>query len=890
MTARGSVPRLYRLVMRLYPHSFRERLGESMGETFAEELGAARARGVLAIAGLWLRTLMRAPFLALEERARARADAGRQRRLEAGRPGAAVAIESLLHDLRSGVRVLGRSPVFVVITVLTVALGVGATASLFSIVNALLLRPLPVQEPDRLVRVHEQRSRILSSGIEGPRIPFERYRMLEEATRGAFSGMAAQNYRFMSVRAEGPAFPAGAVIASGNYFEVLGVRPALGRFFFDDDEPVVVLGYRLWQQRFGGSADVVGRTVYVNGYALTVAGVAARDFGGTIGFLFADLWVPHGAHGSAGWQDTRVSLFGRLRPDIDMTSATTLASAAAQRIPPDDDPAAEVQGVRLEPMSGTPAGMAGPVRGFLGLMLATAFLVLLIAGANVAGMLLARAVSRRREMAVRLALGIGRVRLMRQLMVEAVLLFLLGGVAGMLIAVWVTRFLSRLQFPVAEPILIDATPDVRVFAFALTIAVVTGVFFGTIPAWHASRSDLAPTLSEGGRGASRRGGRMRDVFVAAQLAMSVLLLIAATLFVRTLQRSLTMDPGFVAEGVVMASLNLSPHDYDTERGRAFFTQLVDRVNALNGVESAALADVAMLTGENETFGAWRSEPGGEPVRAGQNVVDGAYFETMRIRPSAGRGIAHTDVAGAPRVIVVNETFARRFWPDGNAVGRIVLRGEEPHEVVGVVPDGAYVEFGEARTPFTFLSTAQRYSPRQVLHVRARQGASTAELIRAIRDEVAALDADVAVQQAMPLSSAIGFLLFPQRFAAILVGVFGILGLVLAGIGVYGVLAHNVAQRTREFGIRIALGADTRRLLAIVLRRGALLAIAGTTIGLAAAAILTRFMASLLHGVSPLDAPAFIAVPLVLGAVALLASYLPARRTLGLDPVEALRRE
>jgi predicted permease len=460
----------------------------------------------------------------------------------------------------------------------------------------------------------------------------------------------------------------------------------------------------------------------------------------------------------------------------------------------------------------------------------------------------------------------------------------------MMVAVWATRFISQMRLPIAEPVRIDAAPDLRVLIFALAIAAVSGLLFGLLPALHAARSDVAPALRDGGRNASRSGGRTRDAFVAAQLAMSVLLLIVASLFVRTLQRSMKTDPGFTPDGVLMATTNLAPHGYDAGRGEAFYTQLLDRVHALPGVESAAIAQVAMLTGESEVFGAWRAEPDGEAVAAGQNVVDGAYFETLRLDVVAGRGIAGTDVAGAPAVIVVNESFARRLWPGANPIGNVVLRADQPHEVVGVVRDGAFVEFGEAPSPFAFLASAQRYSPRQVLHVRMRPGQVPADLIAAIRAEVAALDADVAVEAAMPLSDAIGALLFPQRFAAILIGLFGLLGMLLAGIGVYGVLSHNVAQRTREFGIRIALGADTRMLLAMVLRRGAILAIAGAAAGLVVAALLTRFISSLLHGVSPLDAPAFVGVPILLCAIALIASYLPARRTLGVDPVDALRRE
>lgn len=897
----GDAPRLFRALLRLYPRAFRERFGSGMAETFAAELRDARGRGARAVTLLWLRMVLRTPFLATEERWGAlRGTVARSP--DAGHRDSVIGedvplgerlsrhFDGWLQDGRFALRTVKRSPGFVVVAVLTISLGVGATASLFSVANALLLRPLPVLQPDRLVRVQEQRSRIMSSGMEGPRMPQARYDALVEATDAVFTGLAAQNVRFLSLRADGPAVPAAIVLSSGNYFEVLGLRPVAGRFFTTVDEPVVVLGYRVWQQRFGGSADVIGRTVHVAGQPFTVAGVAPAGFGGTLGFLVADAWIPYGAHGASAWPGLFVAPFGRLRPGVDAAAATAFVSAATVRIPPEEDLQAEVYGVELEPMTGMPATMAGAVRGFLGLLLATAFVVLLIGGANVSGMLLARAVGRRREMAVRLALGVGRARLVRQMLLEAVALFLIGGLGGLLVTIWATRLIGRLQLPVAEPVLLDAAPDERVLVFALAIALGTGLLFGLLPAWQTTRSDVAGALRDGGRGSSRGGARVRDVFVVSQLALSVLLLVAATLFLRTLQRSMSLDTGFDSERVLIATTNLGAHGYDEERGRLFADQLMERVRAHPGVESVGLATVALMTGENETFGAWRLVPDGPTLAAGQNVVDAEYFETMRFEIVLGRGISPTDREGSARVVVVNETFSRRLWPGESPIGKVVLRGADPHEVVGVVRDGAYVQFGEELTPFVFLSAAQRYSDRQVLHVRHRRGVAAAGLIADIRAAVAALDADVAVQQAVPLTAAMEMLLFPQRFAAMLIGLFGLLGLLLAAIGVYGVLAHHVAQRDREFGIRIALGADAGRLLRMVLRRGVLLAAAGCAAGLAGAAALTQFLQAWLYGVSPLDPMAFLGVPLVLGAVALLASTLPARRTLRLDPMEVLRRE
>lgn len=873
--------RLFRLLLRLYPGDFRHRLGAAMAETFDEELAEARRRGRGAVLALGLRTLVRTPFLALEERARSWRDGSRS--------GSGLA--AWRTDLGHAVRGLLRSPSFTLVTVLTVSLGVGATTSLYSIVDAMLLRPLPVREPDRLFRVQEERDRYLSSGMEGPRIPVERFQRLREALTGpVFAGLAGQNNRNLSMRADGPAFPAMGVIASGNYFDVLGIRPALGRFFSADDERAVVLGHRFWQGRFGGAADVIGRTVHLSGQPFTVVGVAPREFASTVGFLHVDFWVPIEAHGGAAWPGARVAMFGRLAPGVGVSTAEQRMGAVVRRMPSEQDPEAELRGARLTPLTPTPPSMAGPLKGFLAMLFGTAVLVLLIAGANVAGMLVARAARRSREIAVRLALGVGRGRLIRQSMLETVGLFTLGGIAGMGIALAVTGALGRIRLPTSAPVAVETGLDPSVSAFALGIAVMAGILFGWTPALYASRSDVSRALRDGGRGSSERGSWTRTVFVTLQLALSVVLLVAATLFIRTAYRGMTRDPGFSAERVIVARIDLSAQGYGEEEGRLFHDRLLERVRALPGVEEASLAELAMLTGESSNFGGWRLRPEDTGLSAGQNAVDHHYFQTLGVELLAGRAIDEGDVEGAPPVAVVNEGFARRFWPGENPVGKTVLRGDQAVEVVGLTRDGAYVEFGRETPPFTFLPAAQHYSPRRTIHLRYRTGEDPVRLIDAVREVVASMDADVAVEQAMPLKEAIGSLLFPQRFAASLIGVFGLLGLFLAATGVYGLLAHLVVQRTREFGIRIALGARTIGLLVSVLRRGGLLTMAGTFVGLVIAAALTRLLAGLLHGVSPLDPVAFVGVPILLALVALVASALPARRVLGVDPVEALRRE
>jgi predicted permease len=813
---------------------------------------------------------------------------GAERYREGMRDGRGVRwLTDLVADLRYGARSLGRRPGFLLASVLTVALGIGATTALFSVANALLLRPLPVADPDALYSVNERRDGMVSQGTEGMRLPYDRYEEYVEALGAVFSGLAAYRLGSASLRRGGAAAFAGAgVFVSGNYFTVLGVRPAVGRFFTADDEPAVVLSHGVWQSRFGGEADVIGSTLHIDGQPFTVVGVAPRDFGGVILQMMPDVWIPLRAY-SIGDDDSWlgwVGLFGRLRPGVAPQHAAAMVDEVAKRLPP-AEAQTRVHGAHLEPLTGVPPGGRGLVIGFVGMLLATALLVLLIASANIAGMLLARGLGRRREVAVRLAIGAGRGRIIRQLLTESTLLFLMGGIAGLGLAWWATALLTRVRIPIQDPVALSVSPDLRVLAFALVLSAVTGLLFGLVPALQSSRADLSVALKDGGAAGGGSRTRGRSIFVAAQLALAVLLLVIAGLFVRTLQRSLDVDRGFDAAGVVVAGLNLRPHGYDSAAGRVFFDELVQRVRALPGVESVALGRLVLLTGQSHG-NTVRAVEGDARLNGAYNTVDAAYFETLRIPSAAGRGILATDVRGASPVAVVNETFAAQLWPGESAIGQRFRAGDQEYEVVGLVRDGRSATVGEATRPFYFLSAGQHFSSEMVLHARTRAGA--AETLDAIRREVAVLNPDVALIGAAPMADAIGLTLFPYRFAATLVGTFGVLGLVLAGIGIYGVLAYHVAQRSREFGIRIALGATRRDVVALVLGKGALLAGIGAASGLGIAAGVTHFLRSFLYGVSPLDPVTFVAVPLVLLAVALLATWLPARRATQVQPVAVLR--
>ncbi|HEX8211214.1 MAG TPA: ABC transporter permease [Longimicrobium sp.] len=802
----------------------------------------------------------------------------------------------IARELRLAGRSLLRSRLFALVSIATIALGIGATTTVFSLVNALLLRPLPIAEPGRVVGVQETLRGMRSMSMGYSAVSYPRYVAYREASAGIFSGLAAQRYEEMSLRATGQAQVLTGVVASGNYWEVLGVRPALGRFFTgpDEKEQLAVISHHLWQTRFGGDPGVVGRTVHLDSRPLSVVGVAPKEFGGTLVGGVADVWVTLGAAGIGRANEAINSnpgasliLFGRLRPGMTQERAGAALKVAAARVPL-EEPNARVLDVRLEPLTGVPGDMRMPVAGFMGLLLATALFVLLIAGTNVAGMLLARAVARRREMAIRLAVGATGRNLVRQLLGESVLLFLLGGGAGVVLTIWLTRMLSSMQPPFPTRIAFDLRPDPRVLGFALALALLTGVAFGLMPALQASRTDVLSGLKDGGTREGARRGRLRSGLVVGQLALAMLLMLVAGLFARTLQHSLSADPGFVADDVAVARVDLEPHGYDRARGEAFQRRLLERVAAAPGVRSATLADFAPMSG-NVRSEELRLPGKKDAITVSIDAVDPGFFATLQIPLRAGRVFTDADRAGAPPVVVINQTLAQRLWPGASALGRTVRLGDGPPvEVVGVVANGTYERFGERPVSFLYRPVAQNYSPGVTIMARADRGAGAA--LEAIRRELQGMDANVAPEQAMPLTSMIGVSLFPQRIAAFFIGGFGVLGLLLACIGIYGVLAYQVGQRTREIGVRVALGARAGDVVRMMVRHGFKITALGAAIGVVMAVAATRLLSSPLYGVSATDPLTFTAVPVLLLAVALVASWLPARRAARVDPMVALRAE
>jgi predicted permease len=809
---------------------------------------------------------------------------------------AGAAVDSIFQDLRYAVRALLREPVFAVVAVVTLALGIGVTTGVFALVNAALLRPLPIENPARVMMVEE----VAENGRSRGSFSYREY--VEHRERAAaFSSLAAHNLDELSYRGDAGAEVVLVGMVSSNYFTTLGLQPQIGRFLTAEEErglPVVVLAYDFWRARFDSDHGVLGRTIVLNGQSLTVVGVAPETFRGTFIGISPVAWGPLGLHvrlhpGSVAMDGDKffwLQLIGRLAPGVSRAQAEGVVSSAARSIPAVDGAAREVRGARVRRLTGLPPGRTGVIAGFLGLLLTTAGLVLVIASVNVAGMLLARATARRREIAMRVAIGASRWRLLRQLFTETMVLFGLGGSLGLLLAAWVAYLLSRFRPPAPVTLAIELSVDGRVFGFALLVATVTGALFGAAPVAHALNPNLMRGIREGGSSGTRH--RTRSVLVVAQFALSLVLLVAAGLFARVIRAAASAEPGFDASAVAAAHLDLEPHGYDEVSSRVFMRTLLGRLEATAGVEGAGLAEVVPLGFSRQSAAV---EVSGREAIADRNittvdynVIDPGYLGTLRIPLIAGRGFTADDREGALPVAIINETFARRFFPNGDALGgRINVDGKQK-TVVGITGDSRYRTLLEQPLPHVYAPYDQNHIFDVAVFVRGRTDA--AAVLAALQREVRALDPDVPLVDGQPLEDFVALSVFPQRVAATLIGVFGLLGLVLAAVGIYGVMAFSVSRRTREIGVRMALGADGRVLSRAVALHGLRLAGIGVALGGAAAMLVTRVLVGLLPGISPTDPVTFVGVATTLVGIALAASYIPARRAASIDPVSALRAE
>jgi predicted permease len=811
---------------------------------------------------------------------------------------------SMLQDIRYGLRMIVKAPAFTVLAMLALALGICANTTIFSLINGLLLRPLTgVKDPERIVEVYTSD---YSSGLFGVSSYPEYLDIRNQAE--AFANLAAYSRTVLHAPGEPEAERLNGVLATGSYFEVLGVRPQLGRTLQpSDDQPenahTVVISDALWKRRFNSDPAVVGQTLRLNDQPYTIAGVVEPSFRGLRLGLPPEFWLPMGTasdHAKNGRNSRGIELVGRLKPGVTLdhaqTQLTTIAARLAQAYPENNlgtlerpnepRPITVVRAARIQSR-----GEASIVS-ISFLLFAVVGVVLLIACANVANLLLARASVRRREIAVRLALGASRRRVVRQLLTESLLLALLGGAAGLLATQWTSGLLPKF-FPDNEALGLDLSIDWRVLVFTLGITILTGVLFGLVPALQATRVNLLPSLKDdagaGGRKLRRLG--LRDALVISQLALSLVLLISAALFVRSLQLAVTFDPGFAADNLLFASMETSAAKLDKQQTLALYEQMLERTGTLPGVQSVTLSGIVPITGggyRRKIYPERYQPQPQEDLELNTNVIGPKFFDTLGIPFVAGRDFSEQDKAGSPSVVIVNEEFARRYF-GGNAVGkRLKYKSAEFSEIVGVVRTAKYRDIHEQPLPFVYIPLGQDFQPDMTLMVRT--AGDPLVLAGPLRNEMMALKKDVPVFSVNTISALIGSQLAADRMIAVLLSVFGVGALLLATIGIYGVMAYSAAQRTREIGIRIALGAERSDILKLIIRQGIFLISIGAGLGLALALAATRVLQSLLFGVSATDPLTFAVVLFVLVGVALLACYLPARRATKVDPLVALRYE
>ncbi|HEX2095286.1 MAG TPA: ABC transporter permease [Longimicrobiaceae bacterium] len=805
-------------------------------------------------------------------------------------------MDTLLQDFRYALRSLLKSPGFTAVAVLALALGIGGNTAVFSIIHTLLYRPLPFPDADRLVVVWDNNVR---EGQEFSEVAPGHVRALRERGR-SFQGVAAYDYAGFTLTGAGePEQVEGHVVDAG-FFPMLGVRPALGRGFLPGEDrpaaaPVVVLGHELWRRRFAEDPRVVGRTILLDGVATTVVGVLPADFR----FPGAgDVWTPLALSDSA-WQlrgEHFLRVIGKLRPGVSVDDARAEADALSRELERSHPETNRGWRMSVQPLN---EGLfQGPIVPIMVVLLGAVGFVLLIACADVANLLLARAATREREVAVRLAMGAGRARLVRQLLTESLLLALLGGAAGVVLAVWGLDALGAM-IPATllryVPQMAHLGIDGAVLGYTLLLSFGTGILFGLVPALQASRPDLASTLKEGDRGsAGVRRGRLRSTLVVSEVALALVLVTATGLMVKSFLRQLSANPGFRPERSLVFWLNLPEARYrEGERIVAFQDALVERLRSLPGVESVGTVDPLPLTGEGRER---RFTVEGRPVLtpadtpwANLRVASPGYFQAIGIPLLRGRGFTDADREGAPGVALVSQAMAEQFWPGEDPVGkRVVVQGGRPREVVGVVGDVADWRAGNRSPAFLYIPYTQAASPRIGVVVRTRNDALTAAA--AVRRAVFTLDPEQPVHALRSMDEVLSEALIAQRINAVMLSVLAGIALLLAVVGVYGVVAYSVARRTHEIGVRVALGASTGDVLRLVVGQGMRPVLLGVALGVLGALAVSRLLSAILWGVSATDPATLAGVPALLAGVAVLACWLPARRAARVDPMVALRSE
>jgi len=820
-------------------------------------------------------------------------------------------METLMQDIRYGIRTLLKNPGLMFIAVITLGLGIGANTAIFSMVDSLLLRPLPLQDPGRIAVLAMQQK----NGAVQPQFSIPDYQDIQKQTSESFSGLAAYLFGLDGLSSEG-AKPERIMTSyvSGNFFSMLGLKPALGRFILPSEgeavgaDPIMVISYAYWKSHFGGDAAIVGKKVSVDGHPITIIGVAPEGFYGVSPIVAIQGYLPISLAPTGGYPSDMMTnrsnhlifVIGRLASNADFQKTNASLGVVAQRLSqqyPDVDKDLSVKAypeLRSRPNPDPNNTVLVVSSLFLGL----AALVLLLACVNVANILLVRATIREREMAIRAALGAARTRLIRQLLTESILLALMGGVVGILLGHWGSSAFSSLHLGTELPLRFDFHFDWRVFAYAFLFALVTGIVVGLVPAIRASRGNLNTILHAGGRGVVGGKNRLRSSLVVAQVAGSLTLLIIAGLFTRSLGKAQQTSLGFNPSHLLNMTMDPNEIGYNDVQYREFYKNLLERVRALPGVQSATIASGVPLgyinSGDTLTIEGYQSPPDQPPPGCQFNVISSGYFETLEIPMVSGRNFKPTDDANTQYVAIVNEAMAKEFWPNTDPIGRQFKIGADPKhwiQVVGVVKNARFQGLRGNVQSYFFLPFLQQYAVNSLGTLQVRTFAAPEAMAPEIERVIGTLAPDLPVFDVNTMTQALNTLngLLFYQIGAVLAALLGILGLILAVVGVYGVISYASSQKTHEIGVRMALGAQPMDILKMIFRQGLFIIVIGLALGIAMALAAARLFGSFL-AVSPMDPPTYIAVSAILATVALAACYIPARRAMNVDPMIALHYE
>jgi predicted permease len=816
-------------------------------------------------------------------------------------------MRSLYEDLRYAIRVLRGSPGFTAVAVITLALGVAANATVFGWIDSLLLRPFPGVAAGEQLAILET----VSPNGEFSTTSYRDYRDYRDRVK-SFSGVAASMLNAFNVgRVDNPRRVFGEYV-SGNYFAVLGVKPARGRVFLPSEYgdnagafPVAVISSRLWRSQFQSDPGLVGKTIRVNRYELTVAGIAPEEFRGTMAGMQVEIWIPINMapqlNGQGPWlledrEQRQMWVTARLKPGVTLAQANAEVDACARFLAQASPLSSAGYHASLMPVWKGHIGVQGMLLAPLRILMAVCFVVFLIVGANVANLQLARATARRKELSVRMALGAGRGRVVRQLLTESLLLASLGALAGIALAAWLGRSLLWIRGPVGFPVVFDFSLNADTLGFTVLLCCVGAVLTGLAPAIHAVRNDLMEALKEGGRSgtAGAAQNRTRGLLVVSEVALAMVALVGTALFTRSFQNARGIYPGFDASHVLFTRYHMDTFAQNAEQREQFCYRLRDRIRGLSGIAAVSFANTVPLdvgTGQRSGITVEGYVPGrNEDMSAASAMVAPGFFDALRIPVLEGRDFTDRDDRASAPVAIVNETFARRYFRGGNPVGRRVMLDGVWSTVAGMVKDSKYLRLTEPPVPCIYMPYLQRHGGEFWTAFFIRTVGPPRGTMAAVRREATAIEPNAAASEVVEFEDTVVGSLYAQKVAAMLLIALGGVSLLLAALGLYSVLAYAVTQRQQEFGIRMALGAAPSNVVLLVLRRGVALTAAGIAIGVVLAVAAMRMATGLLVGVSPSDPLAIAGAAVFLGAIALLASYLPARRATRVDPMAMLREQ